>query len=254
MNDNNPAFLSRTWFLTAGETDASGLMPPTLIASRAIEVATLHANALGIGYSCLNTISLGWVIARLSIEVVRYPAINETYTMTTWIEGYNRHFSDRCFEMTDADGHTVAHIRSVWVAMDTSTRAMADLSRLPKERFPLGDRVCPVAKCRPAALAPDAPVRTDTYTFRYTDLDFNRHVNTIRYLEAVLDTRDLAFHDTHRLARLEASFEQECHFGDRAELITGPSARIPGADTTIISVDGHRAVAVETLYTPILTE
>ena len=84
------SILTNTWFLTAGETDARSLMPITLMAARAIETATEHANALGIGYTELAEHRLGWVLARLSIEVLRYPGINETYSMSTWIEGYNR--------------------------------------------------------------------------------------------------------------------------------------------------------------------
>lgn len=246
MSTNDTYTITR--FLTAGETDARGLMPVTLIAARAIEAATLHANALGIGYSNLSEHRLGWVLARLAIDVHRYPTINETYTLTTWIESYNKYFSDRCFVMTDESGAVVADIRSVWVAIDTSTRHMADLTQLDRSSFPTADRTCPVPKCRAFAIAPDSTVERTDYTFRFTDIDFNGHVNTVRYLEAVLNLRPLDFYKTHDIARLEASFEHECHFGKPAELVTGKSTAAEEAFTTEIHTEGRRAAAVQLTY------
>lgn len=248
MTDTTDEIFSITRFLTAGETDARGLMPVTLIAARAIEAATLHANSLGIGYSNLSEHRLGWVLARLAIEVRRYPAINESYTLTTWIEGYNKYFSDRCFVMTDAAGEVVADIRSVWVAIDTDTRRMADLTRLDRKSFPTVPRTCPVGKCRALTIAPGADTARTPYAFRFTDFDFNRHVNTVRYLEAAINLQPLDFYDSHDIAVLEAAFEHECRFGSAVELVTGPSATAGGAVTTEIHSDGRRAAAVQITY------
>lgn len=246
-----PRSLTRTWFLAAGETDAAGLMPVTLMAARAIEVATLHANALGIGYARLVKHHMGWVLARLTIEVDHYPGINSTYSMTTWIDSINRRFSDRCFEMTDADGRVCARIRSVWVAIDTETRTMADLAAIDPESLPLGGRSCPVDRCRQPSIAPGAECQQQTRTWAYSDLDFNRHVNTLRYLAAAIDCHSLEFHDANSICRLEASFDHECHYGDTMTLLTGPSRRdSAGLTTEIIAADGTRAVAVELVFTP----
>lgn len=242
-----PETLRRTWFLTAGETDARGLMPVTLMAARAIETATLHANALGIGYANLAEHRLGWVLARITVEVLRYPAINETYSMETWIEGYNKFFSDRCFVLEDEAGQPVAHIRSVWVAIDTERRTLANLSELERDCFPTADRVCGVPKTpRPAPVA-GAPVTEAEYTWRYRDIDFNRHVNTVRYMDAVLNLRPMDFYDSHDIVRLDASFDHECLFGQTAVLRTGP-ARSGGEITEIIAPDGRRAVGIDLTF------
>jgi len=240
--------VSKTWLLTAGETDAQSRMPITLIASRAIEIATEHANYLGIGYSELAEHRLGWVLARLTIEMVRYPEINESYTMSTWIEGYNRFMCDRGHEMTDAEGHTVANIRSVWVAIDMNTRAMADLTKFDCKRFPIADRTSPAGKCRTPSVAKNADKAEAEYTFKYCDIDFNRHVNTIRYLDLVLNQRPLDFYDHNLISRLEVTFDHECYFGETVRLITGPDSRDPLSSVTEIHTPNHRAAAVKLTF------
>ena len=212
-----PSELTLEYFLTAADTDAQGRMPLWLVVSRLIEGATLHANALGVGYADLLPLRMGWVLSRLSINVVRYPEANEAYTVTTWIESYNRLYSDRCFLFTDANGEPVAHVRSMWVAIDMDKRTAADLSQLPRERFVVSDRKCPVGRIgRPQTSGDDAAARE--LTWQFCDIDFNRHVNTVQYVRHILNQWDMERYDNHEIAAFEIAFHHECHYGDTAVL------------------------------------
>lgn len=218
MLQEYPREWRHSYFLTAGESDAEGLMPLTLITERVIETATEHANALGIGYTALLEHNVAWVLSRLSIEMRRYPRINERYTFTTWIEGYNRHFSERNFVLTSDDtGEVLGYMRSVWAAIDISKRTVADLSVFDLEQFPVCDRLCDME--RPSRILPPGPdAAVEEYTFRYCDLDLNRHVNTVRYLTLFLNFWTLDFFDRNMIARIDLSFIRECRFGDKVEL------------------------------------
>ncbi len=190
---NRPTEYTHKYTLTAGESNACGRMPLTLVTERIIEVATEHANALGIGYAALITRNIGWVLSRLSIEMTRYPIINEEYSFTTWIESYNRHFSERNFAIHDGSGAIIGYARTVWVAMDFASRTVADLTAFEREAFPTADLPCPIPKApRISPLPPEA--ENESYTFRYCDIDFNRHVNTVRYLELILNHWPLEHH------------------------------------------------------------
>lgn len=208
-----PSEHRRDFFLSAGETDANGRMPMWLLVTRVIEVATDHANILGVGYDELIRHGIGWVLTRLTIEVSRYPRINENYSLVTWIEGYNRLFSDRCFALLDGDGNEIGHIRSMWVAIDFKTRSAADLTTLPRDLFVVSERrspVCHSGKQRP--LGDEAA--SATYTFGYSDIDFNRHVNTVQYVRLVLNQLPLSLYDNADIARFEIQFHNECHYGE----------------------------------------
>lgn len=83
----------QSFYLSAGECNPQCEMPLTLLVSRVIEVATNHANSWGVGYARLIEDNQGWVLSRVTVEMKRYPRVDEWYTLTTWIEDYNRHFS-----------------------------------------------------------------------------------------------------------------------------------------------------------------
>ncbi|MDE6269571.1 MAG: hypothetical protein K2M12_01785, partial [Muribaculaceae bacterium] len=170
------ALFTSHYNLTAGEADAQSLMPVTLVVEHLIEAATRHANSLNIGYEELRTAGIGWVLSRLSLEMERYPRINEDYAINTWIESYNRRYSERNFDIEDAGGNILGRARSTWVAIDMQNRTMADLSQLGSDAFPCLDRPCPVEPARRLQPLP-ADAGSEELRFRYGDFDFNRPFN-----------------------------------------------------------------------------
>ena len=210
---------SKSFTLGAGETGAEGTMPLWLMAQRAIELATAHANYLGIGYATLIKRNIGWVLSRLSIETLRPMVINTQYTVTTWIESYNRRFSERNFAITGADGTVYAYIRSIWSAIDYEKRTGADIGAVAPEGLPISDRPCPIAPApRVGELGPDA--RRVPYTFRYCDIDFNRHVNTVRIIELILNQWPLERYDAMEPVRLDVIFHHESTYGQTVEVLS----------------------------------
>lgn len=207
----------KDYFLTAGESDAEGRMPMPLLVSRLIETASLHANSLGVGYEKLMSLNLAWVLSRVSIEIVKMPALNEAYELDTWIESTNRLFSERCFELIDKDGNTAAKARTTWAAIDISTRRPANPGILGEVLFPTDPKPCDVA---PAGklLVPGEDAEIEKYTFKYCDLDFNRHVNTVKYIDLILNHWSLERFDSKKIERFDIAFHHECLFGDTIDL------------------------------------
>lgn len=232
--------------LTAGEADAHSLMPVTQVVERLIEVATRHANTLNIGYEELLHAGIGWVLSRLSLEMERYPRINEDYAIDTWIEAFNRRYSDRNFDITDGAGNVLGYARSTWVAIDMRNRTMADLSQLGSDAFPCLDRPCPVAPARRLQPMP-ADAAGEEVRFGYSDIDFNRHVDTVRYLAHVLDHWTLDHHDHLAVARLDMAFNRELRYGDAVTLRvhTLPDG---SAECELVRADGQRAASMRIVW------
>ena len=121
------------YFLTAGECTPEGTIPVTLLANRIIETATFHANILGVGYENLITNGMAWVLSRMSIEMRNWPKVNRKYSLRTWVESYNRHFSERNFEITDENGGLLGYARTVWMTINLTTRQSGQLDGMEKK-------------------------------------------------------------------------------------------------------------------------
>ncbi len=221
---------SKTYYLSAGECNPQGELPLPLLVNRVIDVATMHANEWGVGYERLIADNHAWVLARVTVEMERYPRVNENYTLTTWIEGYNRLFSQRNMEITDEQGLTLGYVRTIWMVIDLATRRSADIEQLAYIGENVSSRPCPIAPL--GKLRPVTEGRVVEHTFGYAECDFNRHVNTVRYLELFINQFEMSYFDNHFIHRMEIAFNKETRYGERAQIRSCEEA----ADVTRMSV------------------
>lgn len=207
---------SQTYFLTPAECNPQQRMPITLLINRLIEVATLAANRVGMGWEYLKQFDQTWVLSRVAVEMRRYPGVNDHYTITTWINSINRLFSERDMEITDGAGEVIGYARTVWAVLDINTRQACDISRMSWVNDLIPERSCPVEK--PSRLSALKEYTSSRYRFTYCDLDFNRHVNSSRYIELLLNQWSLDFHDANRLTRFEIAYLHEARYDEEVEV------------------------------------
>lgn len=228
--------LTKSWYISAGDVNAERRLSLPLLISRLIDIATAHANELGIGNSCMPENHYGWVLSRVCVDMREYPAVDQEFYITTWIENWNRHFSERSFSINGHAGNAVGYARQIWMVLDTNTRANAGLSGLSLDESLISGRECPVerqGKHRMIYLPEEAseadrrgviataPVAY--HTFRYSDLDAYRHVNTIRYIELLMNQFTLSEHDKFYVSRIEISFLDEGYYGETVEVLRSDS-------------------------------
>ncbi len=186
----------------------------TMICS-VLNVAGLDANAKGFGVSDLNVDNHTWVLSRLAIELDYLPAKFETFDIETWISSYNRLISTRNFILTNQSGTKFGEATSQWCMLDLKERKAVDLSSLHENygKYVLGDLNSTIA--RPKKLAPlTHPTKEHTHQAAYSDIDFNRHVNALRYLDLMLDMVPFENLALSRALRVDLQYVQECYYGD----------------------------------------
>lgn len=205
----NLKYYSHEYFLTAGECNPQKEMPLPLLVSRLIEVATEHANIWGVGYAKLIEDNQAWVLSRVTIEMTDYPHVNEAYAINTWVEGYNRYFSQRNFEIVDNRGKVLGYARTIWLVIDMATRTMVDISNLSYVISNIYDKECPIEpQSRMKAI--DVVSRVEKHTFQYAETDINRHVNSVRYVELLLNQWSMEHYEFNRVKRFEIAYVKEC--------------------------------------------
>ena len=235
---------SKTYYLAAGECNPQGEMPLTLLMTRIIEVATLHANSWGVGYERLIRDNQVWVLSRVAIEMTEYPKVNTNYKLTTWIEDYNRHFSQRNMRLDDENGKPLGYVRTIWMVIDMNTRASVDIEKLGYIRENVSDIPCPLEP--PSRLRPIEQGHAVDYTFGYMDCDFNRHVNTVRYLSLLMNMFDMDCYDHYFIHRMELSFIKETRYGETAQFVIDDTD--PMESHMSITIDGDDHVRARILW------
>lgn len=218
------------FFLSAGEVNAEREMSLPLLFSKFIDLATAHANILHLGNPDMVQYQAGWVLSRIAMQMLSYPAANEWYSVSTWVERWTRRFSVRCFMVSDAQGNAVGYARSVWMILSTVTHESLPLSIFEfDDAMIVGDK-CPaidsqkhreIAPYGAADIAADvlpSTAKPAYHTFKYCDLDFYRHVNTVRYVALILNQFSLESMDRTTVSHMEMSFMHEGMYGESIEV------------------------------------
>ena len=132
----------------------------------------------------------------------------------------------------DADGKALFRCVSLWVLMDSAKRTMV----LPGSS---GVEVTGIAKgdelTVPGSMALKPLSNQDSRVVRFTDLDWNGHMNNCRYLDWVADTLPGNFHKDHSVKEFSVSYLSEAREGDEVAL------RWELLEDGLLSVDGCRA-------------
>jgi acyl-ACP thioesterase len=183
-----------------------------------LNAADFHSNDRGFGMNYLNTINKTWVLSRLAIEMEEMPQSYTRFYVETWVENAMRFFTNRNFKVCDVkDGKVYGYGRSVWAMIDTETRQPADLFAVNDadiKNYIVSDKECPIAKSSRVRMDEKAEL-IRTIDTNYSDIDVNGHVNSVKYIEHVLDLWDLSWYNAHRLQRLEIAYVAESHQGDK---------------------------------------
>lgn len=182
-----------------------------------LNAADFHSTARGFGMKYLMTIKRSWVLSRLAIEMIEMPTQYTKFTVETWVESAMRYFTSRNFRVIGEDGKEYGYGRSIWAMIDTESRQPTDIFSIDNgaiNDWIEKEKECPIDKGGRVKMDDQAElVRTiDTY---YNDIDINGHVNSVKYIEHVLDLWDLAWYKEHQIKRFEIAYVAEAHQGDQ---------------------------------------
>lgn len=177
-----------------------------------LNVAGLDAHNKGFGVEVLQDSSFTWVLMRFSAEIERRPEQYDNIEIDTWISDFNRLSSTRNFRMRSGN-EIIASGVSQWCVLNMQTRQSVDMSlmREAHDQFIVAE---------PSPIAPPARLRaieaatTVSRPVVYSDIDFNRHVNTLRYVDMMFDTLPLELIELRERMRIDINFLAEARYGE----------------------------------------
>ena len=234
------------------QEDVTGHLSWSNLGNIILRCATLHAEAHGFGYTYMKEQQRGWVLSRLVLDLTAIPATGENYSIATWVNRVFRQFTDRNFAICSPDGQIYGYGMSTWALIDYATRTPIPHDTLPDSfRDAMLDEVPPIASYGRARCKAAEPIATRDC--RFSDLDVNGHVNSIRYIDMALDLFPLAWHRTHTVRRIELAYGLEGHEGDHLELFKEELPATEGAADHRFAIEVRRPADGATLVRILLT-
>lgn len=194
--------------------DFMGKLTMGVLGNHLLNCAGFHAAERGFGIAEINENQYTWVLSRLAIELEDLPRQYEDFSVQTWVENVYRLFTDRNFELKNKDGKTIGYARSVWAMISMQSRKPADLLTLHGGNISvyICDKECPISK--PGRIKVTQEVPAVEYQTKYSDIDINGHVNSIKYIEHILDLFPMETFKDKQIKRFEMAYVAESYYGD----------------------------------------
>ena len=216
-----------------------------------LAIAGKVADDLGFGNKYLFTRNQSWILSHLSLEMNYFPTNDETIDVETWIEQNAHMLSTRDYRLYIGKGEEkrqIGRCKSVWAVLDLGTRTIANVFSEPVFQDAIDGEVLEMD--RPVKLLPIERWIPQTenliaqgeeeHKVRYSDCDYNRHCNSCKYLERMIDAY-LPEHILHHPLRLDINYTKELHLGSKMRTLyaaTSSEVRYQQLDA-----DGHTSAS-----------
>lgn len=175
------------YWMEPARCDLHGNAPLSYLFGILLEIAAHHSEDRGFGYEVMTERRRAWVLSRIGIYVHRYPRHDENVECKTWVEDVERIFTRRCFAILGADGEVLLRAQSYWAAIDMLTRRPTDIAEMDPSILQLLVTDAPY----PMPVLSKLPVveceNPISYMPQYSDFDINRHFNSVKYVEHLLN-------------------------------------------------------------------
>ena len=182
------------------------------IISYMLNVAGTDAHRKGFGVEALQGHSFTWVLSRLAVDINTQPRQYSNIEIDTWVNEFNRLSSTRNFKMRIGEDVIAAGV-SQWCMLNMETRQAVDMTQL-KDIYERAMVAEPSPITAPARLRDIEPQASVSRPVAYSDIDFNRHVNTLRYIDLIFDSLPIELIEKNNGMRLDINFIAEALYGE----------------------------------------
>ncbi len=174
-----------------------------------LEVAGTVADELGFGIQVLHPRGLTWILTRLSVEMYEMPTHCEHVRFETWIENNVHMLSTRNFRIYSGD-KLIGQCKSVWAVLDLEKREIVNCFDDPIFEGCVDGEVIEMPRVRMTTIP--EPTGSAPHKIVYSDIDYNGHCNSCRYLQAMTDAYLPDYYS--KKVRLDINYSKEAMLGE----------------------------------------
>ena len=159
-----------------------------VLGNHLLNCAGFHAAERGFGIATLNENHYTWVLSRLAIEMGRKcPGHMRNSVCRRGWRMFTVCLRTETLPSSTRRESPSGYACSIWAMISMETRKPADLLTLHGGSITdyVCQKDCPIAK--PGRIKVEEQQVLDEYKIRYSDIDLNGHVNSVKYIEHILD-------------------------------------------------------------------
>lgn len=168
------------------ETGSNGALTLKAMLDYFQDIATLHAEELGIGVAYMQPQNMAWFLAAWQITVYRYPKYAEKVTIGTFPYRFKASIGCRNFFIKTEADELLAVGDSTWTLMNVAENKMVVPTEKILTTFVTEEKLAMNYKGRRIAI-PEELTEQEPFSVRPHHLDGNGHVNNSQFVQMAME-------------------------------------------------------------------
>lgn len=213
--------ISSKFSITSADTDINARLRPGALVNWLIQMAIRSADSMGFGFEELKKQDLFWVLSSLTLEIERPLMWYDEAEIITWPKNVHNLMYVRDFLIKEPRGDIIGRATSGWFAIDLARHRPRKVEGDHSEIFDiLRDRHA--MERLPEKLLPAGEGNSRDLFTTYYDIDLNRHVTSVRYIDWMMDSVPLDVLLSASPKRLTINYLKEIGINETVRVTTRP--------------------------------
>lgn len=179
------------------------------------DTAGMHSNQAGYGLNTIEKTGFTWVLLNWKVNFFKRPLYGESVLVKTWARDYTKLYTYRDFEVYNNTGEKIAIATTKWVLMDAKTMS---LTKIPEDLIlkyrPENKKVFGNDPEPNKLMAPDEVISASDYIVQRKDIDINRHVHNVSYLDIAYEVLPEDVYENISFNNFEVMYKKETKLGE----------------------------------------
>ena len=182
------------------------------------EIAEQNSFEVGFGLENLAETNSAWLLLDWKVEIIKRPKYKEKINVETWSRKMERCYGYRDFEVYNKENELIAKGTSKWVLIDIEKRRPVRIEQATAEKYAKYDKGYTVFENEIEKI--EEPTENELnfvreYVIQRRDIDVNRHMNNIAYLELAYEVlpEDVYMENTFENVRI--TYKKEVRYGEK---------------------------------------
>lgn len=183
------------------------------------DTVTKQSEDIDRGLDYMKDMGISWVLYKWDIDVNRYPMLREKIRVRTSACALMKFYAYRTFDVIDKDDNIICSAKSVWLLIDTNKRRAKRITEDMYSMYGITKEDNKPLIIKEVNL-PEKYSYEKHFDVRYSDIDTNRHVNNVKYVDWVIETIPLNIVLSCSLKNLNITYKKEAVYGETIKVCT----------------------------------
>ena len=193
------------------DTDITGTANPVSLLTYMGEVATLHSDDVGLNMKNLRKNNYGWMLNRWKVQIKEYPLARDFISINTWASNFMKFYANREFKIFDEEDNELLSASSVWIFLDMIRKRPIRVTEEITNRYGIeGNTLFDEFYSFNSEFTTNDGLE---FRVRKSDIDYNNHVNNVKYFQWMLEVLPKDFDQVYILKEFEILYKKEVGLG-----------------------------------------